>query len=517
MPKRHPDRGEERHPPKLGRRLLWTDAAAIGDAVQGPVKCHVRRLELETGTGCAGDANVTWPKQGVSQGPREGYVLTGFTPQDLHVYLFSLYVSLCVFKKHMFAFPGVMVLPSKLALLKALPIYLGQLNFHVREMWSRYHTQIQYRLGPVHSQRRGSISRQHLEDLTGGNQNTFYILRVTLVWGNSNKNCTTIQVVTESLKTFKSRTSRSCYSPDCRSPMEEILPTGAESCRSGSHLGEIRENDIERQAPAAKNNEVVTCTVWNDVMVAAEVKLREGSEWHVIYPGAQLKFTDSVNNLELVVRLRDNLKVWGMCTARQGSTLSLSNSFGVFGNQAAEHIHQEAVAAWKESRLCRQRQNQIAQFLNSEVTRAILWRQKWLVISISFGLLILLTAAVSCTVAFFSSELDLQGIALALALWSLCGCAGCGVAEAPLVCNAMAWWLLLLPLEKSTASWLLLCIFHGFCRLHGKNDFGQHGWWRSAFAYPFWPGGFAELLRLCIWLEGRESRRCDVFCPSVAL
>ena len=172
--------------------------------------------------------------------------------------------------------------------------------------------------------------------------------------------------------------------------MMEILPSGAsQSSRSdqrgeGLHClpalpGEIpEENDVERQAPAAKDHVTLTCTVWNDLKVAAEVDFGHGSHWRIIYPEAKLQLVvDSMGvQPQLSVRLRDDLNVWGICTAVQGSTFRLSSSFGDFGDRVTKHIQQEEAAAEEESRLREERQKEIDQKVGSEVTGAILEKQE---------------------------------------------------------------------------------------------------------------------------------------------
>ena len=199
--------------------------------------------------------------------------------------------------------------------------------------------------------------------------------------------------------------------------MAEILPISEyESCP-----GEIKAN-AERQAPAG--NETLTCTVWNDVNLAAEVQWEHGS-WRAIYPQAHLKLTlDSVNvHPQVKVRLRDDLNVMGMCTAVQGSTLKLSNSFGVFGDRAEEHVQKEATEAEEERYSRKQRQAELDKKLGIEVTQAILRKQKWVLISIFLCMLIFLAAMISFAVAAFTLVTELEGLGLAvglLALWTLC-------------------------------------------------------------------------------------------------
>lgn len=198
--------------------------------------------------------------------------------------------------------------------------------------------------------------------------------------------------------------------------------------------GEIQEeNDLEKQAPA-KGNETVTCTVWNDLQVATQAKLGQLSEWQTVYPEAQLKMAVAVDSMDvqpqLSVRLRDDPNLSGMCTAVQGSTLQLSNGFGDFGDRAKKHFQAEEITAEEESRLRKQRQKEMDQKLGAEVTQAILWRQKWAIISFFLCLLIILTAMIFGTVASFHLLTELQEVALAVALLMLMlyGCVGGGVA-----------------------------------------------------------------------------------------
>ena len=202
--------------------------------------------------------------------------------------------------------------------------------------------------------------------------------------------------------------------------MAEILMCGACERRPGNQLSEefrVEVRDIE-----------VTCTVCNDLKVAIEVKLGEGSEWDAVYPQAQLKMAmDSMEvQPQLSVRLRDDPNLYGMCTVVQGSTLQLSNSFGDFGDRAREHVQKEEAAAEEESRLRKQRQDELDQKLGAQVTQAVLKKQKWMMISFVFCLLMVFAAMISCAVTTFSLATELQGIGLAVGLLVLCVCAGCG-------------------------------------------------------------------------------------------
>eukprot|EP00435_Cladocopium_sp_Y103_P037544 s354_g9.t5 len=219
----------------------------------------------------------------------------------------------------------------------------------------------------------------------------------------------------------------------------EILPGGAsKNCGDrndglqglpASCPGEIQEeNDIERQDPA-NDDEPVTCTFLNDLRVAAEIEPGQGNGWQIIYPRAELKLAmDSVDvSLQVSVRLRDDTNVCGVCTAEPGATLRLSTSFEDFGGEAIQHFYGEEAAAKEESRVRKLRQKKFDQKLNAEVTQAILWKQTWAMISIFLCMLVVLAAMITCTVASFSLETELQGIGLAVALLVFCGCAGCGV------------------------------------------------------------------------------------------
>ena len=227
--------------------------------------------------------------------------------------------------------------------------------------------------------------------------------------------------------------------------MMEILPSGAsQSGRSDQRSeslqclvalpGEIREeNDVERQA-AATDDVTGTCMVWNDLRVAAEVEF--GSHGRIIYPGADLELAvDSKGGqpLPLSVRLRDDLNIWGICTAVPGSTFRLSSSFGDFGDRATKHFQEEETAAEEESRLRKQRQKELDKKLGAEVTSAILQKQKCTMIFFFLCLLIFFTAMISCAVASFILVTELQGFALAaglLMLWACAGCAGVGLGAA---------------------------------------------------------------------------------------
>ena len=198
------------------------------------------------------------------------------------------------------------------------------------------------------------------------------------------------------------------------------------SDQTGGLPGEIREN-VERQTLAA--DATVTCTVWNDLQVAAEAQIGEESQWRIMYPEACLKLTlDSMDvQPQLSVRLRDDPNVWGMCTAVQGSRFQLSSSFGDFGDRAAKHRQKEGKEADEESRLRKQRQAEIDQKLGAEVTQAVLRKQKWVMISFFLCTLIVLAAMISCAVAAFSLQTEIQGVGLAVGLLVLWACAGCGV------------------------------------------------------------------------------------------
>ena len=209
-----------------------------------------------------------------------------------------------------------------------------------------------------------------------------------------------------------------------------MMPPHEGDQRGASCPGEIRENDLEKHA--AKGHETVTCTVWNDLQVATEAKLGQVSEWQIMYPEAQLKMAvavDSVDcDLQVTVRLRDDLSVSGICTAVRGSTLQLSSCFGDFGVQATEHFKKEAKEAKEERRLREQRQKEIYQKLDIEVTQAILKKQKWVMISIFLCMLMVLTAMISCTVISYNLQLtELQGLGLAVGLLVLAACSGCGM------------------------------------------------------------------------------------------
>ena len=192
--------------------------------------------------------------------------------------------------------------------------------------------------------------------------------------------------------------------------------------------GEIREeNDLEKQAPA-EGNETVTCTVWNDLRVAAEVD--NGNRWQIIYPEAQLEMAAHSMDVhpQLSVRPRDNLNVRGMCTAVQGSTLQLSDGFGDFGGRATGHFQKDEAGAEEESRQRKQRQREIDKKLGAEVTQAVLRKQKWVMISLFLYLLIVLTAMIFATSAAFNVATELQGAGLAVGLLLLLVCACCGLA-----------------------------------------------------------------------------------------
>ena len=174
--------------------------------------------------------------------------------------------------------------------------------------------------------------------------------------------------------------------------------------------------------------------VWNDLQVAVEVDLGE-SKAQVIYPDAKLKLTADVYP-QLSVHLREDPNVWGRCTfpwaAVRGSTVRLSNSFGGFGDfadRAREHTQKEARAAEEESRLRKQRQEELDQKLGAQVTQAVLKKQKRVMISIFFCMLMVLAAMISCTVISYNLQLtEPQGLDLAVGLLLLWACAGCGVA-----------------------------------------------------------------------------------------
>ena len=103
----------------------------------------------------------------------------------------------------------------------------------------------------------------------------------------------------------------------------------AEQVAVASFPGEIREDDVEKQAPA-KDDVAVTCTVCNDLRVAAEVQ--HGNGWQIIYPKAQLNLAvDSMDaQPQLLVRLHDDPKVCGMCIAVHGSTTASKQFWGLW-------------------------------------------------------------------------------------------------------------------------------------------------------------------------------------------
>ena len=174
----------------------------------------------------------------------------------------------------------------------------------------------------------------------------------------------------------------------------------------------------------------VTCTVCNDLKVAIEVKLGEGSKWDTVYPEAQLKLAvDSMDvQSQLSVRLRDDLNVSGVRTIVPGAKVKLSNGFGDFGDRATKHVQKEEAGAQEESRLRKQRQKELDQKLGAQVTQAVLKKQKWVMISFVFCLLMVFAAMISCAVTTFSLATELQAIGLAVGLLLLCVCAGCGLA-----------------------------------------------------------------------------------------
>ena len=130
---------------------------------------------------------------------------------------------------------------------------------------------------------------------------------------------------------------------------------------------------------------------------------------------------------QLSVRLRDDPNLYGMCTVVQGSTLQLSSSFGDFGHQTTKLFQEEEAAAEEESRLRKQRQDELDQKLGAQVTQAVLKKQKLVLISIFLCTLIVLAAMISCAVTTFSLVTELQGCGLAAGLLVLFVCAGCGV------------------------------------------------------------------------------------------
>ena len=172
--------------------------------------------------------------------------------------------------------------------------------------------------------------------------------------------------------------------------------------------------------------------VLNDLKAAAEVKLEEGSEWQIVYPKAQLKMAAAVDSMnvrpELSVRLRDDHNVCGMRTVVPGAKVKLSNGFGDFADWAEEHVEKEANEAKEESRLRKQRQDELDRKLAAEVTQAVLRKQKWAIIFLFLCTLIVLAAMISCTVTAFSLLSELQGVGLAVGLAVLLVCAGFGVA-----------------------------------------------------------------------------------------
>ena len=194
-------------------------------------------------------------------------------------------------------------------------------------------------------------------------------------------------------------------------------------------MEEILQHKAFESHPDNQRGEEVCCTVWNDLKVAAAVKLGQGSEWQIVYPDASLKLAiDSATiDLQVFVRLRDDPNVSGICTATQGSTFQLSSSFGDFGDRARKHVQEEETAAQEESRLRQQRRAELDRKYGAEVTQTILWKQKWVMISSFLCTLIFFTAMISCTVAAFLLEAELQGLGLALGLLGLFGCAGGGV------------------------------------------------------------------------------------------
>ncbi|CAE7471395.1 unnamed protein product [Symbiodinium natans] len=205
----------------------------------------------------------------------------------------------------------------------------------------------------------------------------------------------------------------------------------AESLRHGdamfgvTHGGSLRgENDLEQQA-AQTASAPDTCTIFNDLTVAVEIKLRRGSGWQPLYPESKLDVPG--DNDDVSVRLRDAAGVCGSCKAMSGVQLVLSDGFGDFGAKATGYaLHEEAAAA-EEKCQREKRQKEIETNLSAEVTRATLWRQKLAIISISTFISVSLGVMCLCAAASYLRKTELQGVGLAVGLMVLWCCAAGGV------------------------------------------------------------------------------------------
>ena len=158
--------------------------------------------------------------------------------------------------------------------------------------------------------------------------------------------------------------------------------------------------------------------------MGVEVDLGQGRGWQPLYPKSGL---DVSGDNDILVRLRDDAGVCGSCKATSGAKF-MSNGFGEFGSRAATYIQHEEAAAAEESRLQKKRKRDIDVQLFAEVNRVALWRQKCAIISISIFISVILGVMVSCAVAAFYLENQLQGVGLAAALLALwcCACGGLG-------------------------------------------------------------------------------------------
>lgn len=169
-------------------------------------------------------------------------------------------------------------------------------------------------------------------------------------------------------------------------------------------------------SPHVVREDKPACEVFNDLKAAVEVDVGLGEGWQVRYP----------NSETVSVRLRDEPRVAGSRSVAGGRWL-LSQDIGQFSVESAKFIQEEERASERESQLRQNRQEEVAKELNGRVYRALLRRQKCLVVPSILITSMFLGSMVFCAVKAFDTTPDqLQAVGLSVAalfLW-WCSCVG---------------------------------------------------------------------------------------------
>lgn len=151
--------------------------------------------------------------------------------------------------------------------------------------------------------------------------------------------------------------------------------------------------------------------VWNDINAAVEVNFSSG--WRIIYPGKVLQIERTA---EIVVRLRDEPDICGICGGVANSALFTSKDFGDFGRQAKEFIESEQRDANKEKRL-----REAARRQDASRQEALFFKRY------GFHLCIVLCMWVVILVVFIMARLENYAIAIAVVLGI--GASGCCISS----------------------------------------------------------------------------------------